>query len=233
MSPLPWLCADPYEQVASIPFYMRWPHSIESRVLISRGTILDQLVELRDVFPTLAEVAGLPTGYLGIGPDGTSLLRLLQTPNTSTWRSHLLLELANCGFNNSNWAAITDAHSKYIRDLGTGQEHLFNLSSDQYEEDDLASERSSHAALELWRKKLAHEFEREGRGPAWVSNGTLHVGGNCTSFQITDGYQQHPPLPPTKLATSRRVRANIVLFITDGEAVRCSRFIAVAQTAWQ
>ena len=197
-----WRKGYPYEQVASVPLYARWPASMEAepgrpaagRVTLRRGASVSHLVELRDIFPTLADVAGihLPAADEDpSAPDGRSLLPLLgvelasdQHRSSPPWRETVMLELAMCNFDSLNWVALTDGATKYVRSLTDGKEELYDLTSDSHETNDLSGQNGS--ALDHWRSRLADEFQREQRGPAWVlPNGTLPFGiGSCEDFEV-------------------------------------------------
>lgn len=178
-----WRKGYPYEQVASVPFYMRWPDSWDGEMAILRGTVLAHLVELRDVFPTLADVAGISLeGSVEARPDGLSLLPLLRADTPTQWRDVLMLELSQCNFNDMNWVALTDGRVKYIRHINHVSEQLFDLVSDPYEEHDLAQANASTVAA--WRARLASEFVREQRDLKWISpDGSLAEARSCAAYE--------------------------------------------------
>ncbi|KAL3927810.1 MAG: hypothetical protein SGPRY_002661, partial [Prymnesium sp.] len=187
-----WRKGYPYENVASIPLYLRWPQAMEGDVKIPRGSNLSHLIELRDVFPTLAEVARISLPTDGSGPDGSSLLPLLGGGGEVEWRKHLILELAECNFDGEafgiNWVSLTDGRMKYIWFLDSGEEQMFDLQSDPKEEWDLTLQQGSAGLLSEWRSLLALEFEKEGRGSEWTSNGSLPLQAHrnqCSSFQFS------------------------------------------------
>ena len=202
-----WRKGFAYEQVASIPLFVRWPAAWEAHARMPRGaTISSLLVELRDVFPTLADAAGIPLPPPGdaSGPDGRSVLPMLmngfdgQSRESPPWRSALLLELAMCNFADTNWVALVDdSHHKYIRHLSSEPaEQLFDLQSDPYEQHDLLLAQPA-AGRELlarpWRSRLASEFRREGRSRKWVTaDGSLALSGafNCSEYALTEAYHQ-------------------------------------------
>ena len=188
-----WRKGYPYENVASIPLIIRWPTSWDCKVSIPRGSSLPFLVELRDVFPTLAEAAGIELpAYTADNraPDGLSLLPLLMGTRVS-WRSTLLLELAQCSFDGLNWASLTDGRMKYVRHLDSAKEQLFDLLKDPLELSDLAS--SSLDVLTAWRGQLAAEFESEGRSSQWVADGVLQLmQGGCEQYQLLPNAASEP-----------------------------------------
>ena len=238
-----WRKGWPYEQVATVPFYVRWPNAFDGYLRVRRGSELQHLVELRDVFPTLASVAGvvdLPTAANSSSnpsedaPDGRSLLPLLQGNQTAvaTWRDTLLLELAMCNFNGTNWAALTDGRHKYVRHLNDGREQLFDLSRDPYEMRDLAADEPS--TLAEWRARLYDRFAREGRGSKWSPTSTAR----CEEFEdlsrreqpaqaLGAGEGRDAPAAarstasvgkaPDGLPSGAATRPNIVLFLSDDQ----------------
>ena len=150
---------------------------------------MHQLVELRDVFPTLAELAGIPLAS-DAKIDGASLLPLLLEPENrrrsalAGWRGILMLELAMCNAG-WNWAALTDGRFKYVRHLASGHEQLFDLSTDPHELHDRAHDDATTCSL--WRERLAAEFQRERRGRKWVlPNGTIPLQENCSQYELID-----------------------------------------------
>lgn len=208
-----WRKGWPYEQVATIPLYARWPSSLDARVNVARGSVLGYLVELRDVFPTLLAVAGVTdvpyaanssTDPSVAAPDGRSLLPLLEGSDAAigAWRKSLLLELAMCNFNGTNWAALTDGRQKYVRHLQDGQELLFDLTNDPYEVHNLAG--VQQARLSAWRSRLNERFTREGRGSKWV----LPDAFDHDSVTDCSDYEDLSVQP---------ARPNMVLFLSDDQ----------------
>lgn len=119
-----WRKGYPYEGSSRVPFLLTGPG-------LPRGVVLHDLVELRDVMPTLLEAVGVPV------PDeveGRSVLALL---NGETGRAHLHGEHTILG-QSLQWI-VTDQH-KYVWWSGDGHEQLFDLECDPHEERDVASE---------------------------------------------------------------------------------------------
>ena len=74
----------PYFGSAHIPMMFKWPISLESRLPAGgevitgpRGSVRDEVVELRDLFPTFLDIASLPVART---LNGSSLLDLLHVP---------------------------------------------------------------------------------------------------------------------------------------------------------
>ena len=85
---------------------------------------MDHVVELRDIMPTLLDLAGLP---IPDSVDGKSLAPIVRGENTEAVREFLHGEHVYWG-QNLHW--LTDGHHKYIWGSGKGTEELFNLDAD-------------------------------------------------------------------------------------------------------
>ena len=137
----------PYEGSARVPLILKG--SDDSA--IQAGSTSDQLIELRDVMPTLLDCAGLPV------PDtveGRSFLPVARGEQV-VWRSHVHGE--HTLFEQSlQW--VTDGHEKYVWLSGTGHEQLFNLDDDPQERRDLVREPSMSFRLQHWRAILIREL---------------------------------------------------------------------------
>jgi len=191
-----WRKGYPYEFSAHVPMVLRWPQEWASRqppesLRVARGSVVAPplVAELRDVFHTLADAAGISRNSSLMPPqlfhetDGRSLLCLLRDPtgsrhcdyppNPGRWRRWIDMEHSTVYNVSNHWSALTDGMSKYVYIAGTGDEQLFNLSEDPYEGVDLSKSAHHQAELALWRGRLASQFEAENRGGAWVKGGAL------------------------------------------------------------
>lgn len=163
-----WRKTYPYEGSARIPFIVRLPTGMRARC----GGVNErrsQVVELRDVLPTMLEAAGcgVPDDM-----DGRSVLGLIADPG-APWREYIDLEHAQIYEPENCWMALTDGRRKYIRNARTGEEQLFDLENDPGECRDLAGEEQYAAELRTWRTRLtAHLAERDAR---YVRNGELQI----------------------------------------------------------
>lgn len=168
-----WRKGYPYEFSSHVPMIVRWPKSMEKQVKMKRGSTSSFVVELRDVFPTFLSVAGV------IPPpnttEGLSVTCLLSDPSgkSCNWRQWLDLEHSICYNATNHWNALTDGKMKYIFNAYDADEQLFNLTADPMERIELSENSDYKKELELWRGRMVAQFEREGRGPKWVQNGTL------------------------------------------------------------
>jgi len=162
-----WRKTYPYEGSARVPFVVKWPTGMAAEV--RRGSTLDHLVELRDVLPTMLDAAG---SAIPAEMDGRSLLTVVRRRNAA-WRSQLDLEHATCYRPENDWAALTDAHGKYVFNFYTGAEQLFDLAADPGELRDLAAEPAHRAGLLAWRDRLAGHLAV--RGEAWAKDGRVQT----------------------------------------------------------
>jgi arylsulfatase A-like enzyme len=141
----------PYEGSAHVPLILKGPHSSGIR----RGSTSDQVVELRDVMPTLLDCAGFP---IPDSVEGRSVLPLARG-ETPEWRDYIHGEHVLQG-QSPHW--ITDGHEKYVWFSGAGQEQLFDLDEDPQELHDLARVPSAADRVVHWRQVLIEELsERE------------------------------------------------------------------------
>jgi arylsulfatase A-like enzyme len=127
----------PYEGSAHIPWIVTGP-GIPSGVVCQ-----DNVVELRDVMPTLLRTAGVP---LPNGLDGADALSVVRDSGAA-WRTHLHGEHT---FADQSVHYICDDTWKYVWWSGTGREQLFDLKSDPQELKDL----HEPLLVEDYRRKL-------------------------------------------------------------------------------
>ena len=203
-----WRKGYPYEFSAHVPMLLRWPEAWEeedpSRVAgVKRGTVINPPVvsELRDVFHTLIDAAGLSHNislHDNEPPrkfdktDGKSLLCLLRDPsgksdcdyppNPGAWRSWVDLEHSTCYNMSNHWSALTDGKTKYVYRAWIGDEQLFDLEADPKETIDRSVDPKYDNTRLLWRKRMVMQFEREGRGEGWVKDGELMIRTKGTTY---------------------------------------------------
>jgi len=196
-----WRKGYPYEFSAHIPMLLRWPESWARAQpkgsIVDRGTELPPPVvtEMRDVFHTFVDAAGIANDAKLVPPrnsqdaarfaseDGKSMLCLLRdpsgksdcdyAPNPGPWRQWIDMEHAMVYNATNHWSGLTDGKMKYVFRAMDGQEQLFNLTADPYEEVEVSGVAAYASVLKLWRSRLVQQFEHEGRGHEWVRNGKL------------------------------------------------------------
>ena len=165
------------DQVATVPFMMKWPRSMESVITAERGTVIsDKIVELRDVLPTLAQVAGIELNAdQQEAIQGTSVIQLLGADaDTVEWREWIDIEMALCDMSDyMNYNALTDGKIKYVHSLYDGSEKLFNMTDDPREKEDLSAVDGYQDEIVKWRQRMFHQFDYEGRGPMFTSTNNV------------------------------------------------------------
>ena len=132
-----------FEGSAHIPFLL----SEGGAPKTGAGRVVDEVVELRDVMPTLLDYAGLPVPD---SCDGRSLVPFLRGENPE-WREWLHGEHTTLG-QSLQW--VTDGRTKYLWASGRGTEELFDLTVDPDELHNLADDPQHADLLTLWRGRL-------------------------------------------------------------------------------
>ena len=179
-----WRKSYPYEGSAAVPMIIRWPENL--KIDAKRGQVINELVELRDILPTLLDVAEVP---LPSDLDGMSMLDLIKGKKTN-WRKVLDLEHGPCYWPENSWTGLTDAKFKYIYFATTGEEQLFDLENDPTEKYDLAKKKQFKNTLQQWRKRMiAHLAER---GEPWVVNHDLGLRTEAIRFSPNYPAEYYP-----------------------------------------
>jgi arylsulfatase len=159
-----WRKSYAYEASARIPLLLSWP---EGMISAPRGQVSSQVVELRDVLPTLLEAARAPAA---LPMDGRSLLALARGPQED-WRPWIDLEHDICYSPENHWNALTDGCWKYIFHAREGAEQLFHLDQDPREREDLSGATAHAETLRTWRERMIQHLAP--RGEDFVKNGRL------------------------------------------------------------
>jgi len=122
-----------YEGSAAIPFVLHLPPRL--RQAWGPSGDVEAIAELRDLMPTLLEVAGVETPD---GVDGCSLRPAVA--EGAGVRAHLHGEhlIGSLGRHSMQW--IRSQRHKYIWFSGDGHEQLFDLEADPHELHDLAED---------------------------------------------------------------------------------------------
>lgn len=160
-----WRKTYAYEGSAHIPLLMKLPEGWKT--IVRKGGSVDAPVELRDILPTFLDAAGAEVPE---GMDGKSMLALL-TQEKPEWRRWIDLEHATCYTRDGDWCALTDGKWKYIWFQRTGEEQLFHVEEDPYEQQELsANKRYRKQLAELRQAMVEHLSER---GEEWVKDNQL------------------------------------------------------------
>jgi arylsulfatase A-like enzyme len=141
----------PYEGSTRIPMIITGPG-------IAPGQVRDELVELRDVMPSVLDAAdvGIPDTV-----EGASFIGLARGASEPGWRADLHGEHVMFG-ESQQW--LTDGRTKYVWFSGSGHEQLFDLVEDPDETRDLANQPAMASVLEHWRARLAAELHDREEG---------------------------------------------------------------------
>lgn len=153
-----WRKGYPYEGSSRVPFLLAGPG-------VPPGLVVHELVELRDLMPTLLAAAGLPV------PECVEGHSVLDALGEGPWREHLHGEHVMFG-QSLQW--IIDRRYKYVWWSGDGAEQLFDLVNDPGELCDVAGDPGHAAELERCRALLVAELD--GREEGFVRDGTLAAG---------------------------------------------------------
>jgi arylsulfatase len=190
-----WRKGYPYELSSHVPMLLRLPESLDGGAM-TRGRSLSHVTELRDIFPTMVDAAGITGSCADTDVDGASLLCLLGDPTWAScgrsaagWRKWIGLEHDTCYNMTNHWSALTDGKFKYVFQAWNASEQLFNLTADPGERQDLAGKDT--VTLERWRERLVAQFEQEKRGEGWVRSGRLVR--RTTSQLYSPHYPGHSP----------------------------------------
>jgi arylsulfatase A-like enzyme len=174
------------------------------------GQVIANPVELRDVLPTLLDVAGAP---IPESIEGRSLLQLIRTKGNG-WRSNIDLEHNICYGPQNHWNGLTDGRWKYLYMASDGEEQLFHLEDDRYELRDLAQLPEYQNELRRWRGNLVEHLEE--RGDQWVRDGKLIP--RPKGMQFSPNFPGYAPpkkildlvtFPPTASSDSRGTGAGM------------------------
>lgn len=140
-----------YEGSARVPFLIRYARGMED---LKPGKIVDQVVELTDVMPTLLDAAGVEVPET---VDGRSVLPLLRGEAVH-WRAYVHGEHSSCYNPENAMQYLTDGKEKYLWFPVTGQEQLFNLVEDPQECRDLVRLPEAKDCVAKWRARLIREL---------------------------------------------------------------------------
>ena len=165
-----WRKTYAYDGSARIPFIVTPP--IPSARRGERVSIAGAVVELRDVMPTVLEIAGIDAPAT---VDGASVLPLTKSESAADvrWRDYLHGEHCTCYSSEQEMHYLTDGRQKYIWFPRLDEEQLFDLVADPGERVDLTDHPTHQADLRRWRERLVAELD--GRDCGWVSDGTPRV----------------------------------------------------------
>lgn len=153
-----------FEGSSHIPFIIAGAANDDTMM---RNQVVDEVVELRDMAPTLLDLAGVP---IPDDCDGRSLADFLRgdRPDWRRWLhgEHVLFDQS------LQW--VTDGHIKYLWASRWGTEELFDLDADPGELTNLADDPAYAELLKMWRSRLIQDLK--GREEGFVQGGELVTG---------------------------------------------------------
>jgi arylsulfatase A-like enzyme len=159
-----WRKTYAYEGSARIPFLIKPP----GKAGLPHRPVAGEVVELRDIMPTLLAAAGLPPPST---MDGKDLLPLLSAPAAS-WRQYIHGEHCTCYSHEQEMQFVTDGRRKFIWLPRLDQSQFFDLENDPGECHNLIAEPSRAEEIGVWRDYLVQELETRQCG--WVTK-TRHL----------------------------------------------------------
>lgn len=160
-----WRKTYAYEGSTRIPFLIVPP----ARTGKPARSVADEVVELRDVMPTLLEAAQVPVPAT---LDGSSLLPLMQEP-ARQWRPYLHGEHCTCYSEEQEMQYVTNGKRKLIWLPRLKREQFFNLEEDPGEEQDLIDAPDHQDEIAQWRGYLIRELKDRNCG--WVQGDRLNA----------------------------------------------------------
>ena len=144
-----------FEESTRVPFILSVPW-----ITTSHGHASNQITELVDLYPTLAELAGLTPP---INLQGQSLLPLLKNPTTKEWAKDLALSISRSGAESIRTSEWRFTHWGF----GAKGEELYDLKNDPSEFTNLAKDpnyidrlNQLKARLETKRKAAGYDASR-------------------------------------------------------------------------
>lgn len=143
----------PYQGSINVPFIVYAPESI----LESHNIVHEQVVALRDIMPTLIELAG---GEVPCGLDGSSLVKILNGDNV---RIREYLHGEHSGGELGNQYIVTEK-DKFIWYMKSGEEQYFDLENDRNECVNLIHDASKRERIDYLRSILIKELTSRQEG---------------------------------------------------------------------
>ncbi|WP_190279478.1 arylsulfatase [Ornithinibacillus gellani] len=144
----------PYEGSAKVPFIVADPGN---NLNIEKNTRANEVVEMRDIMPTLLDAAGIA---IPDTVDGESTIPICQG-KTIDWRSYLHGEHM---YGKESYHYVTDGYEKYIWFSQTGKEQYFDLRDDPQELHNLADKPAYAERIKALRDFLIKKLENREEG---------------------------------------------------------------------
>lgn len=158
-----WRKTYAYEGSSRIPFIIVPPKNSG----LCKEKVAEQVVELRDIMPTILDAAGLK---IPNDVDGASLLPVMQQA-VSDWREYIHGEHCQCYSHEQEMQYVTDGKRKFIWLPRIDIEQFFDLENDPGELKNLINEPAWKQEITKWRNYLIKELAERDCG--WVVDGNL------------------------------------------------------------
>ena len=163
-----WRKTYAYEGSAHIPLIITPPLKAQYK---PKRKFANEPVELRDIMPTILDIAGI---NIPKTVDGISLLKLTDKPdntnsNTQHWRKYIHGEHCHSYSEKQAMQYITDGKYKFVWLHRIGIEQFFDLQKDPGETHNLINDPSYKSKIELFRGYLITELKQRG----WLKNDKL------------------------------------------------------------
>lgn len=153
---------------ARIPLIVPPPQTINDKEnTLSPKPVIDEVVELRDIMPTILDIAHveIPTTV-----TGKSLLPLTTTGDPD-WRPYLHGEHCWCYSHEQEMQYVTNGHRKCIWLPRVDLMQFFNLDDDPGEIHNLIDDSEFRDEISQWKGHFVHELAQRNCG--WVQEGEL------------------------------------------------------------
>lgn len=158
-----WRKTYAYEGSARVPFIVVPPRQGAP----ATRKVADEVVELRDIMPTLLDAAGIETPAT---VDGKSVAPLLRDADPN-WRQYVHGEHCSCYSHEQEMQYVTDGRRKLIWLPRINMFQFFNLETDRGEVHNLIEEPGCREEIRVWRQRLTDELSARDCG--WVKDGGL------------------------------------------------------------
>ena len=144
----------PYEGSSRVPFFIYDPGNLLKG---KKGKVFDEVLELRDIMPTLLEFAHIS---IPDSVEGLSLKNLIEERN-STWRDYIHGEHS---FGEDSNHYIVTKRDKFLWFSQRGEEQYFDLENDPKELTNLIDSEEYKERIDYLRKILIKELEGREEG---------------------------------------------------------------------
>ena len=158
-----WRKTYAYEGSTRIPFLVMPPQGQKPQ-----RTMATEVVELRDVMPTLLGIAGVEVPNT---VDGCDLRPLLAAP-AAEWREYIHGEHCTCYSTDQEMQYVTDGRRKLVWLPRLDLFQFFDLETDRSETLDLFADPARQDEVARWMGYLVEELTKRDCG--WVQDGKAH-----------------------------------------------------------